>query len=69
VEESSVRSRLYCNCGDDARDLPNPVALPLLSLLPGTAQRYWLGVAFSLLEPRAYGEVSRLYPVGLHFVS
>jgi hypothetical protein len=53
VEESSVRSRLYCNCGDDARDLPNPVALPLLSPLPGTAQRHRLGIAFSSVTYRA----------------
>ena len=52
VEESSVRSRLYCNCGDDARDHPNPEALPLLSLLPGASPRCWLGVAFSSIVTR-----------------
>ena len=31
--------------------LPDPVALPLLPLLPETAQRYRIGAAFSLAAP------------------
>jgi len=49
----TVRLRVVrgISVASSARDLPNPVALPLLSLLQGASPRYWLGVAFSLGFP------------------